>query len=110
MKILIRLPNWLGDVVMSTAFISAVHQLYPEAQLDVIIKKELGGIVALMPELKNVFQFSKEEYKGLSGVFRFGKRLRPEKYDLFFCLPDSISSAVMAWATNAKKRVGFSRE
>jgi len=38
MKILIRLPNWLGDVVMSTAFVSAVRGLYPEASIDVIIK------------------------------------------------------------------------
>jgi heptosyltransferase-2 len=36
MKILIRLPNWLGDVVMSTAFIHAVRQFYPDALVDVI--------------------------------------------------------------------------
>ncbi len=46
LKILIRLPNWLGDVVMSTAFINAVKQLYPDAIIDVIIKKELSGIAS----------------------------------------------------------------
>jgi ADP-heptose:LPS heptosyltransferase len=40
MKILIRLPNWLGDMVMSTAFIGAVQRVYPGAQIDVIVKKE----------------------------------------------------------------------
>ena len=110
MKILIRLPNWLGDVVMSTAFINAIKQLYPESQVDVIIKKELGGIAALIPRLNKVHLFSKQEFKGLSGVYRFGKTLRIEKYDLFFCLPDSLSSAVMAWATDAKKRIGFTKE
>jgi lipopolysaccharide heptosyltransferase II len=110
MKILIRLPNWLGDVVMSTAFVTAVRQLYPEARIDVIIKKELSSIAAFIPTLNKVFSFSKQEYQGLNGVFRFGKTLRPEKYDLFFCLPDSLSSAVMGWATRAKKRVGFGKE
>lgn len=110
MKILVRLPNWLGDVVMSTAFVSAVHQLYPEAQIDVIIKKELAGLAGLIPDLHQIHLFSKQEYKGLRGVFRFGKTLRFKKYDLFFCMPDSLSSAVMGWATGAKKRIGFGKE
>jgi lipopolysaccharide heptosyltransferase II len=110
MKILIRLPNWLGDVVMSTAFVAAVRQLYPDARVDVIIKKELNGIAALIPGLHKIYSFSKQEYPGLNGVFRFGKTLRTEKYDLFFCLPDSLSSAVMGWASGAKKRIGFGKE
>jgi len=110
MKILIRLPNWLGDVVMSTAFTQAVGEFYPDARIDVIIKKELGGIAALIPGINHVHGFSKQDYNGLQGVYRFGKILRTENYDLFFCLPDSLSSAVMGWATGAKKRVGFGKE
>jgi len=110
MKILVRLPNWLGDVVMSTAFVNAVRQIYPDDQLDVIIKKELGGIASFIPGIHHVHPFSKQEHNGLSGVYRFGKKLRSEKYDLFFCLPDSLSSAIMGWATGAKKRIGFGKE
>lgn len=110
MKILVRLPNWLGDVVMGTVFVHAARQLYPDAQIDAIIKKELTGIAELIPGLQKIHSFSKKEHSGLSGVYRFGKALRREKYDVFFCLPDSLSSAVMAWATRAKKRVGFGKE
>lgn len=109
-KILIRLPNWLGDVVMSTAFINALRQLYPNASIDVIIKKELGGIASLIPGLNKIYLFSKQEYKGLGGVYRFGKTLRAERYDVFFNLPHSLSSFVMAWATGARQRVGFNKE
>jgi len=110
MKILIRLPNWLGDLVMSTAFVGAVRQSYSDGEIDVIIKKELGGIASLIPGLNQVHLFSKQEHSGLHGVYRFGKTLQAEKYDLFFCLPDSLSSAVMGWATGAKRRVGFGKE
>jgi lipopolysaccharide heptosyltransferase II len=109
MKILIRLPNWLGDVVMSTAFIAAVRQIYPDAELHVIVKKELTGIAQLIPGIK-IHPFSKQEYKGLSGVYRFGKSLRAEKFDLFFNLPASLSSLLLGWATAAKKRIGFKKE
>ena len=110
MKILIRLPNWLGDVVMSTAFIAAVRQLYPLAQVDVIIKNELGNLVPLIHGITTIHLFSKQEYSGLPGVYRFGKKLRAEKYDLFFNLPHSLSSLVMGRATSAKQRIGFDKE
>lgn len=109
-RILIRLPNWLGDVVMSTAFVNAVRLLYPGASIDVIIKKELGGIASLIPGLNNIHLFSKQEYNGLSGVYRFGKSLRLQQYDIYFNLPHSLSSFVMAWASSAKQRVGFNKE
>ncbi|MCO5935974.1 glycosyltransferase family 9 protein [Mucilaginibacter sp. RB4R14] len=110
MKILIRLPNWLGDVVMSTAFINAVRQLYPDGSIDVIIKKELGGIASLILGLNKIHLFSKHEYNGLGGVYRFGKTLRAERYDIFFNLPHSLSSFVLAWASGAKRRIGFNKE
>jgi heptosyltransferase-2 len=110
MKILVRLPNWLGDVVMSTAFINAVRQLYPDATIDVIIKKELGSIASLISGINNIHLFSKQEYNGLSGVYRFGKSLCAKQYDLYFNLPHSLSSFVMAWASGAKQRIGFNKE
>jgi len=109
-RILIRLPNWLGDVVMSTAFVFAVTELYPGAFIDVIIKNELTGIASLIPGLHAIHSFSKQENKGLTGVYSFGKRLGAEKYDLFFNLPASLSSLVIGWATGAKNRVGFTNE
>jgi lipopolysaccharide heptosyltransferase II len=110
MKILIRLPNWLGDVVMSTAFVNAVRQFYVDAQIDVIIKKELGGVASLIPGITQIHLFSKQEFSGLTGVYRFGKKLRSQQYDLFFNLPQSLSSLVMGRATSAKKRIGFGKE
>src|ERR1700744_3085066 len=110
LKILVRLPNWLGDVGMSSAFIDALFRIYPDASVDVIIKKELAGISALIPSIQNVFPFSKQDYKGLEGAYRFGKQLRYKEYDLFFNLPASLSSIAMAWATGAKKRIGFAEE
>lgn len=110
MKILVRLPNWLGDVVMSTAFVSAVREVYPSAEIDIIIKKELGSIASLITGVGKVHLFSKKESSGLLGVFRFGRELRIEKYELFFNLPSSLSSIVMGWATGSKKRIGFKGE
>ncbi|SVA44379.1 uncharacterized protein METZ01_LOCUS97233, partial [marine metagenome] len=37
-KILIRTPNWLGDLVMSTGFLRAVLETFPDSQVDIILK------------------------------------------------------------------------
>lgn len=111
MNILIRLPNWLGDMVMSIYFVRAVQDQYPHAQISVIVKKGLNGLLEYFPPVKHQFIFSKEEYKGITGLYRFGRKIRStEQFDLFFCLPDSFSSAFMGWTTGAKQKVGYKKE
>lgn len=111
MNILVRLPNWLGDMVMSSAFVKALHEQYPGATIDLIAKKGIDMLLDYFPAHNDRYIFSKEEYHGLSGAWKFGKQAgRKKKYDLFFCLPDSLSSAVMAFASGAKKRVGYRKE
>lgn len=111
MNILIRLPNWLGDMVMSTAFVQAVKNEYPHATIDLVAKKGIDFLLGHFPPHGQAFIFSKEEHKGLGGLRRFGKMIAAKKnYDLFFCLPDSFSSAMMGQATGATQRVGFKKE
>jgi heptosyltransferase II len=111
MNILIRLPNWLGDMVMSTAFVKAVKEQYPDASIDLIAKKGIDQLLDYFPEHNQRYIFSKETHKGLGGVWKFGKEIaKQKKYDLFFCLPDSFSSALMGYATGARQRIGYKKE
>jgi heptosyltransferase II len=101
------MPNWLGDMIMATAFIKALGEEYPEAAIDIIVKKELAPIANLIPSINAIHCYSKKE----NSSRQFGKQLAKEKnYDLFFCLPNSFSSANMAFATAAKKRIGYKKE
>ena len=111
MNILIRLPNWLGDMVMSTAFVQAVKNEYPNATIDLVAKKGIDFLLDYFPAHGQNFIFSKEEYKGIGGAWNFGKLIAAQKkYDCFFCLPDSFSSAIMGRAIAAKERIGFKKE
>ena len=111
MKILTRLPNWLGDMVMSVAFLHELHRQYPGAEISVIAKKGIHELLPFFPPIKHGFIFNKEQYKGFKGLMRFGKEIRDtDDFDLFFCLPDSFSSAVIGSATGAKERIGYKKE
>ena len=111
MKILVRLPNWLGDMVMSVAFIEQLPHFFPGAEVSVIAKKGIHELLQYFPATKHQFIFSKDEYKGFGGLWKFGREINAtEKFDLFFCLPDSFSSAFMGYATGVKKRIGYKKE
>lgn len=109
-NILIRLPNWLGDMVMATAFVQAVQTHYPAAAIDLIAKKGIDFLLDYFPPHNRRFVFSKEQHEGLQGARLFGQDIKKQKkYDLFFCLPDSLSAATMGNAVGAKKSIGFKK-
>ena len=111
MNILIRLPNWLGDMVMSTAFVQAVKNEYPHATIDLVAKKGIDFLLDYFPTHGQRFIFFKDQYKGIGGAWKFGKMIAAQKkYDIFFCLPDSFSSAIMGRAIAVKQRIGFKKE
>ena len=106
--ILIRLPNWLGDMVMATAFVKAVQAQYPGATIDLIAKKGIDPLLNNFPPHGRRYIFVKEDYEGIRGAKKFGKEIRSQKkYDVFFNLPDSTSSSFLVYAVRAKKSYGF---
>jgi heptosyltransferase-2 len=110
MKILVRLPNWLGDLVMSSGFLDALQRQFPEAVVDVIVKAEIAGLVPFLPNINAAFRFSKKQYRGVAGLYHFVKKRMPANYDLFFCLPDSFSSALMGFFVKSRHRIGYRDE
>ncbi|RYY40499.1 MAG: glycosyltransferase family 9 protein [Chitinophagaceae bacterium] len=111
MRILVRLPNWLGDMVMAVAFIDGLRCAYPDAQISVIAKKGVHELLPYFPQLEHCFVYDKPASPGLRGLWRFGRGIRDTaRFDLFFSLPDSLSSAIMGYATGARHRIGFRKE
>ena len=111
MKILVRLPNWLGDMVMSVGFINQLPHFFPGAAISVIAKKGVEDILHFFPATEHQFIFSKNEFKGINGAISFGKMISAtEKFDLFFSLPNSFSAALVGFASGAKKKVGYKKE
>lgn len=111
MKILVRLPNWLGDMVMSVGAIQQLRYFFPDAQISLIAKKGIHELLPFFPPTEHQFIFSKEEYSGISGLWQFGRRIKAtEKFDLFISFPDSFSAAFMGYASGAKTRIGYKKE
>ena len=103
-KILIRTPNWLGDLVMSTGFLRAVFETFPDSQVDIILKS--GFETLPIPHRGEIILFDKNK----DSAVKFGKSLRNKNYDYFYVLPPSFSSAWMAFQSKIPKRIGYAGE
>ncbi len=110
-NILVKMPVRLGDSIMASYFLRALSHQYPGSKIDVIMAKHVVELTHFLPYLNHVYGFSKSEYPGIMGTIRFGRMIRRNtKYDLFFCIPYSFSSALAGFFSGSKRRIGLDTE
>ena len=122
-KILVRSPNWVGDVVMATPAFKCIRRNYSDSHITLLIKGNLRGIIdnspwfddiiELVPKVKknrNEKPSRKVFGKGTNEYLRLIYKLRMERFDLGFLFPNSFSSAFMIWLAGVARRVGYKRD
>lgn len=107
-RILCVAPHWVGDSLFFLPAVDALKRLHPEAQIDALAK---AGIASLLKD-SGRFATVHSLPPGATRLQRFAAHwgLRRQRYDLAVVFPDSFSSALAAWLSGAKRRVGRSGE
>ena len=107
-RILVRLPNWLGDVVMSLGALHNLGHLFPKGEIEVIVRADMAELAATFPHIKKVHPFLKNKHRGLRKLYQYGRSCGAERViDYYITLPYSFSSAWMGYATGARRRIGL---
>jgi heptosyltransferase-2 len=106
-RILVRLPNWVGDVVMATPVFRVLREHWPDAEIVVEGKPFLKGLIAGLPTVDG---FMADSSKGWKATRARARRLAAERFDLAILLPDSPRSAFGPFLARIPNRVGYSRD
>jgi len=106
-NILVRLPNWVGDVVMATPTLKALRDAYPDAKITYLLKPYVRKIVEGLPFFDKLVDF---EAKGFFGKEKMASALRQGKYDLALIYPNSFSSAYVVWRAGIPRRIGYATD
>ena len=62
-KILIIQTAFIGDVILATSLVEKLHQFYPEAQIDFLLRKGNEGLLANHPVINNLLIWDKKDKK-----------------------------------------------
>ena len=99
-RIVVRMPNWLGDAVMALPAVRSVRAAFPQASLA----------VAALPAIAPMFA----EDTGIGEVEVItvdrgdeAKRLRDGRFDTILLLPNSFRTALTARQSGIPQRWGY---
>ncbi len=104
-KILIRVPNWIGDAVISTGFIEACKKAQPEASISVMAHQRVAELFEANPQVSDIIAFNKEE-----GLRRIVRSIKTRGFDRAYILPLSFSSALICFLAGIRERIGYGSE
>lgn len=108
-QIIVRCPNWLGDVVMTTPGLRALRRGFPEARIVAQLPEPLAPLLAGTGLVDEVWPVASRTARIRGGAVDVG-RLRAERFDLGLVVPESISSALLMRAGGVRRVVGFARD
>jgi len=108
LKILIIQTAFIGDVILATPVLEKLHQYFPDAQLDILVRKGTETLFTGHPFLHKVLVFDKKAPKvpTLSAII---SEIREQNYDKVINLHRFGSSGFITMLSGAKEKIGFDK-
>ncbi|MEA5091229.1 MAG: glycosyltransferase family 9 protein [Acidaminococcaceae bacterium] len=112
-NILIIKMSSLGDILHTLPFAAALRQRYPESKISWLVHPQFAGFVPDPPLIDEVIYFDKSAFTKMSWIERvnfaktFRRELHAKKFDLVIDLQGLFKSAVVAFLTGTKDKIGY---
>ncbi len=101
-RIVVFVPNWVGDAVMFTPTLRAIRRRFADAHISLLGRPAPAATLTPNPWTDEIII--------ADGVFGPIRALRRERFDLAVLGPNSFRSALVACLGGAKRRVGYDRD
>jgi heptosyltransferase-2 len=110
MHILVILPRWVGDLVMATPMLRAVRRHFgSRARVTGVLKPMFAELLEGTDWLDEMVFYDRRSKDPARRFAAVARRLRRDPADVALIVPNSLSTAALALAGGARRRVGFSR-
>ena len=107
-KFLVIQTAFIGDVVLATAVIEKLHQHFPDARIDFLVRKGNEMLLKNHPFLGKVHVWNKKERK-IAGLLQLAGAIRKEQYTHVINLHRYASSGFITWFSGAREKRGFDK-
>jgi ADP-heptose:LPS heptosyltransferase len=107
-KFLIIQTAFIGDVVLATALIEKLHDFFPDAEIDFLLRKGNEQLLAGHPFIHDILIWDKNQYKQ-KNLLRILKRIRRNRYDRVINVQRFFATGVLTAFSGAKETIGFDK-
>jgi len=105
MKIVVRMPNWIGDAVLALPVFDALKAGLPEAEIWAAATAPVNGLFSPGHAVKGVVDLP--AVHDLKTLREGSARLKAHRFDAGLLLANSFASALLFYAAGIRERWGY---
>jgi heptosyltransferase-1 len=109
-RILIVKLTAIGDVIHAMPVAAAIRERFPKAYIAWLAEGRAGDLLAGHRAIDRRIVVPRRWLKSPSAVWHLRRQLRGQQFDITLDLQGLTKSAVAAWLSGAKRRIGFGGE
>lgn len=107
-NIIVRMPNWLGDLVMATPVLADLRKKWPAARITAMAQSNVASVLKHDPNIDELFSYKRPNgWIPHQQHWEIIETLRRGQYDLGILLTNSFSSAWWFWFGKVAQRIGY---
>ncbi len=107
-KILIIQTAFIGDVILATPVLEALHEHFPNAKIDFLLRKGNEALLRDHPFLNELIIWNKKEQKR-QHLLKTIRYIRSKRYDLVVNLQRFFSTGLITAFSKGSVKVGFDK-
>jgi len=107
-KFLIIQTAFIGDVVLATGLIEKLHNYFPDAEIDFLLRKGNEQLLTGHPFIHEILIWDKKQNKQRN-LLRMLQRIRKNKYDKVINVQRFFATGVLTAFSGAKESIGFDK-
>ncbi len=110
-RILVRVPNWIGDAVMCTPALIALREIFPLAHISVLARPTIAELLQHHPAIDHIVTYDHQHrHAGIFGKFALIRELRSLQTDMAVLFQNAFEAALLTWFANIPIRYGYATD
>jgi heptosyltransferase-2 len=111
-KLLVVLPNWVGDVALATPALRAIREHYPEAHIGYLMRPYVREVLEPCRWCDEVFYWSasKNKARRQHDYLKLAGEVRKRKFEVAMLFSNAFRAALLAKLAGIRIRIGYTRD
>ena len=110
-KILVRVPNWIGDAVMCLPALMDIRECFVKANMTILARPAVAEMLRGQSGIDDVLIFEHQtNHRGLSGRLRLSQVIRKRAFDMAVLFQNAFEAAVLASLASIPTRIGYATD